>query len=164
MLLPQTTFLHKPHHYRQRGRHDSRDSSLKGLCVDERARATNKENTADTMENRRRNHRLARQQVVCLASGVSPRRSDEGYEMANSSMAVVPSNPCSVRGAGGAHDEIRGRTTHTNNLPGILGAGGVPSLVDKVVDERPIRLPVGPGSSFCHQPAGEIASVKHPPG
>jgi hypothetical protein len=72
--------------------------------------------------------------VVCLASGVSPRRSDEGYEMANSSMAVMPSNPCSLRGAGGAHDEIRGGTTHTNNFPGILGAGGVPSLVDKVDD------------------------------
>jgi hypothetical protein len=134
MLLPRTTFLHKPRHYRQRGRRDSRDSSLKGLCVDERARATNKENIADTMENRRRSHRLARQQVVCLASGVSPRRSDEGYEMANSSMAVMPSNQCSVRGAGGAHDEIRGGMPHINNFLGILGAGGVPSLVDKVDD------------------------------
>jgi hypothetical protein len=45
-----------------------------------------------------RNHRLARQQVVCLASGVSPRRSDEGYERANGSMAVVPSSPRNVRG------------------------------------------------------------------
>jgi hypothetical protein len=73
--------------------------------------------------------------VVCLASGVSPRRSDEGYEMANSSMAVVLSSPCSMRGgAGGAHDEIRGGTTHTNNFPGILGASGVPSLADEVDD------------------------------
>jgi hypothetical protein len=45
-----------------------------------------KENTTDAMENRRRSHRLATQHVVCLASGVSPRKSDEGYEMANSSI------------------------------------------------------------------------------
>src|SRR4051794_15741040 len=45
-----------------------------------------------------RSHRLARQQVVCLASGVSPRRSDKGYERANGSMAVVPSSPCNVPG------------------------------------------------------------------
>lgn len=50
------------------------------------------------METRRHSHRLARQQVVCLAPGVPPRRSDEGYEMANSSTAVVPSSPCNVRG------------------------------------------------------------------
>jgi len=83
MLLPPNHVLHKPRHCRQRGRRDSLNSSLKGPCVDE-------ENTADSMENRRHSHRLARQQVMCLASDVSPRRSGEGYEMANSSMAAVP--------------------------------------------------------------------------
>ena len=81
--------------------------------------------------------------MVYLASGVSLRRSDEGYEMANSSVAVVPSSLCNVRGpvtrrmrhspADGTvlptsrdYDEFRGRTTHTTDFPGILRKAYVP--------------------------------------
>jgi hypothetical protein len=62
--------------------------------------ATNEEIPQTPWENRRRSHRLARQQVVRLAS----RREDRtrGYEMANSSMAVAPSGPCNVQGGLGA--------------------------------------------------------------
>jgi len=82
MLLPRTTFFINLATVDDAD--DADDATrlilaLKGPCVEERARgATNEENTADAMENRRRSHRLARQQVVRLASGVSPRRSDEG--------------------------------------------------------------------------------------
>jgi hypothetical protein len=45
--------------------------------------AANEENTADAIKTHVPAPRLARQQVLCLASGVSLRRSDEGYEKAN---------------------------------------------------------------------------------
>jgi len=82
MLLPRTTFFINL--ATEDDADDADDATrlilaLRGPCVEERARGpTNEENTADAMENRRRSHRLARQQVVRLGSGVSPRRSDEG--------------------------------------------------------------------------------------
>jgi hypothetical protein len=39
----------------------------------------NKENTADVIENKYRSYYLIRQQVSCLTSGVSPRKSGEEY-------------------------------------------------------------------------------------
>lgn len=50
--------------------------SCKGLAGT--ARRTNEENIADARRTQFRRHSPARQQVVCLAAGISPREGDEG--------------------------------------------------------------------------------------
>jgi hypothetical protein len=58
---------------------------------------TNEENTADARRTQFRRRRLARQQVVCLTAGVSPREGDEGYEEASDKTAEALSSHAMYR-------------------------------------------------------------------